>query len=136
VYVRFDEIEETLKICDTQASLTTSVSSVSGGSQKIQPTVPLAPVAAQHQQLTFEPFVAADVAACFVSIPRRRILELARSGAIPAHPLGEGQRRTWRFRLSELEQYLLSFCNPVSNRDKVRVAVSREIGGRNVKDSR
>jgi hypothetical protein len=29
-------------------------------------------------------------------------LELARKGELPAHPLGNGTRRIWRFRLSEL----------------------------------
>jgi Helix-turn-helix domain len=50
----------------------------------------------------FEPFVDADVVADFLSVKRRRALEWARSGEIPAHPLGSGQRRIWRFRLSEI----------------------------------
>lgn len=49
-----------------------------------------------------EPFVDAESAAAFLSLRRRRVLELARQGQIPAHPLGEGKRREWRFRLSEL----------------------------------
>jgi hypothetical protein len=51
---------------------------------------------------TLERFVDADEAATFLSIKRRRILELARSGKLPGHPIGEGARRVWRFRLSEL----------------------------------
>ncbi len=49
-----------------------------------------------------EPFVDAKQAAEFLCLRPRRVLELARKGAIPSHPLGEGQRRVWRFRLSEL----------------------------------
>ena len=49
-----------------------------------------------------ERFVDAVRAASFLSLSPRRILTLARSGAIPAYPLGNGQRRVWRFRLSEL----------------------------------
>lgn len=49
-----------------------------------------------------ESFVDADRAAEFLVITRRRLLELARAGAIPAHPLGSGRRKTWRFRLSEI----------------------------------
>lgn len=49
-----------------------------------------------------EPFVDAVVAAEFLKIKRRRILELARAGVLPSYPLGEGVRRVWRFRLSEL----------------------------------
>lgn len=49
-----------------------------------------------------EPFVAAEVAATFLCITRRRVLEMARAGEIPAHPIGQGNRKQWRFRLSEL----------------------------------
>jgi hypothetical protein len=49
-----------------------------------------------------EPFVDADEVANFVSLTRRRILELARAGKLPAYPLGDGQRCVWRFRLSEI----------------------------------
>ena len=53
-----------------------------------------------------ERFVDADEAAKFLSLNRRRILELARAGKLPAHPIGEGARRLWRFRLSELAKAL------------------------------
>ncbi len=49
-----------------------------------------------------EPFVDADEAGRFLSLRPRRVLELARKGIIPAHPLGDGLRKVWRFRLSEL----------------------------------
>jgi len=49
-----------------------------------------------------EPFVDADVAAAFLSITPRRLKNLARAGKLPAHPLGDGQRRVWRFRISEI----------------------------------
>ena len=49
-----------------------------------------------------EPFVAADVVAEFLSITRRRVLEMSRAGEIPAHPIGHGRRKQWRSRLSEL----------------------------------
>ena len=51
---------------------------------------------------TLEAFVDADEAAKFLSLNRRRILELARAGKLPGHPIGDGARRVWRFRLSEL----------------------------------
>jgi hypothetical protein len=53
-----------------------------------------------------EPFVDAVTAANFLSIRPRRVLEMARSHEIPAHPIGSGGRKTWRFRLTELEQCL------------------------------
>jgi hypothetical protein len=49
-----------------------------------------------------EPFVDATKAAEFLSLRPRRILELARARQIPAHPVGMGKRKQWRFRLSEL----------------------------------
>jgi hypothetical protein len=49
-----------------------------------------------------EPFVDAIRAAEFLSLTPRRILELARTAQIPAHPVGAGRRKQWRFRLSEL----------------------------------
>ena len=61
----------------------------------------------EHNQISTqdpqpEPFVDATKAAEFLSLRPRRVLELARQGAIPGHPLGTGERRVWRFRLSEL----------------------------------
>jgi hypothetical protein len=51
---------------------------------------------------TLEGFVDADEAAKFLFLKRRRILELARAGKLPGHPIGDCARRVWRFRLSEL----------------------------------
>ena len=56
----------------------------------------------------FEPFVDADEAAKFLSLARRRVLELARAGNLPGHPIGDGARRVWRFRLSELAAAVVS----------------------------
>jgi hypothetical protein len=36
------------------------------------------------------------------------VLEMARAGEIPAHPIGRGKRKTWRFRLSELADAIAS----------------------------
>ena len=58
--------------------------------------------AGSHGPPTPEPFVDAVRAGEFLSLRPRRVLELAREGAIPAYPLGDGGRSVWRFRLSEL----------------------------------
>lgn len=50
-----------------------------------------------------EPFVDATTAGTFLHLRPRRVLELARQGVLPAYPLGDGKRRVWRFRLSELD---------------------------------
>jgi hypothetical protein len=59
-----------------------------------------------------ESFVDADEAGKFLSLNRRRILELARAGKLPAHPIGDRERRVWRFRLSELAAAVSSTEKP------------------------
>ena len=54
------------------------------------------------KQETPERFVDADEAAKFLSVPRRRVLDLALAGQLPSHPIGRGTRRTRLFRLSEI----------------------------------
>ncbi len=49
-----------------------------------------------------ELFVDARRVAEWLGITPRRVLEMARRGQIPGHPLGAGSRKTWRFRLSEV----------------------------------
>ena len=51
---------------------------------------------------TPERFVDADEAAKFLSLTRRRVLDLARAGKLPCYPIGDGARRTRLFRLSEI----------------------------------
>jgi excisionase family DNA binding protein len=53
-----------------------------------------------------EPFVDAERAAAFLSLERKTLLELARKGRLPGYPIGAGQRRMWRFRLSELAHWM------------------------------
>ena len=53
-------------------------------------------------RLEHEAFVDAVVVGEFLQLRRRRVLELARKGVIPAYPVGTGSRRVWRFRLSEV----------------------------------
>ena len=53
---------------------------------------------------SFEPFVDEFVVARFLQISERRVLEMARKNQIPAHPLGN-QRKTWRFRMSEMDAH-------------------------------
>ena len=54
-----------------------------------------------------EPFVDADQAGIFLRLERRRVLQLARQGKLPAYPIGDGLRKIWRFRLSELAAAML-----------------------------
>jgi len=61
-----------------------------------------------HPNGELEPFVDAMEAGKFLGLRPRHVLELARRGALPAYPLGDGERRVWRFRLSELASALCS----------------------------
>jgi hypothetical protein len=58
--------------------------------------------------ITHEQFVDGQRAADFLGLPRKTLLNLARRGSVPAHPLGDGMRHTWRFRLSELASWVQS----------------------------
>jgi excisionase family DNA binding protein len=57
---------------------------------------------------TQEQFVDGQRAAEFLGLPRKTLLNLARRGSVPAHPIGDGVRHTWRFRLSELASWIES----------------------------
>ena len=58
-----------------------------------------------------EYFVDAAEAAKFLGLNRRTVLKMARDGNIPAHPLGDGSRKLWRFLLSELDEWMRSRVN-------------------------
>jgi Helix-turn-helix domain len=55
-----------------------------------------------------EPFVNASEAGSFVKLHPATVLRLAREGALPGHPVGNGARKRWRFLLSELQTWLTS----------------------------
>ncbi len=61
-----------------------------------------------HANSNFMPeyFVDADEAAKFLILDPRTVQNKARLGVIPAHPLGDGPRKTWRFLLSELSAWM------------------------------
>jgi excisionase family DNA binding protein len=53
-----------------------------------------------------ERFITADEGADFLGLHPRTVQRLAREGVIPAHPLGNGVRKRWRFLISELDSWL------------------------------
>ena len=74
------------------------IEGTTGKAERLRPQLAVA----TGQQAHFpEPFVDAEKASAFLCRPRR-VLELACAGSIPAYPLGIGQRRVWRFRLTEV----------------------------------
>lgn len=69
---------------------------------------------------TFEPFIDEHAVAEFLDLTPRRVLELARKGELPAHPIGN-VRKTWRFRLSEIEAH---FNRPAENQRSATIALA------------
>lgn len=62
-------------------------------------------------QGTIEQYVSPEEAAAFLKTNRLKIIRMARSGCLPAHSLGTGKRRQWRFKLSELDQHMQGGIN-------------------------
>jgi hypothetical protein len=58
------------------------------------------------QAASLEPFVSAERAAEFLALSRKTLLALARKGYVPGHPVGQGMRKVWKFRLSELDSWM------------------------------
>jgi hypothetical protein len=53
--------------------------------------------------MAFEPFVSAKVAAEYLSISRRHLIQLAREGMAGSYPINPSRiRKTWVFKVSEL----------------------------------
>jgi excisionase family DNA binding protein len=53
-----------------------------------------------------EPYIEAGRAADYLSMSRKTLLKKARMGRLPAHPIGDGRKKMWRFRLSELDRWM------------------------------
>jgi excisionase family DNA binding protein len=58
-----------------------------------------------------EHYVTSDEVASFLKLNLRTVQRLAREGTIPAHPFGEKNRKTWRFLLSELDEWMRAKVN-------------------------
>jgi len=54
-------------------------------------------------------FLTANEAAQYLGgLHPRTVTAWAREGYIPAYPIGEGRRRLWRFRVNDLQAWMLS----------------------------
>jgi hypothetical protein len=58
-------------------------------------------------------FLNADEAAEVLRMDSRTLVRWARLGQVPAHPLGEGKRRLWRFIETELISWLAERGTPL-----------------------
>jgi excisionase family DNA binding protein len=50
-------------------------------------------------------------AATYLGLDEKTITRWARQGYLPAHPLGEGKRKFWRFLENELAEWLAAKTN-------------------------
>lgn len=77
--------------------------------QHVTPDIPTngSETAFRTERTTLEPFVDAERAGEFLQLQPRRVLQLARQDKLPAYPIGDGKRKVWRFRLSELAATML-----------------------------
>ncbi len=50
-------------------------------------------------------------AAAYLGLDVKTVTRWARQGYLPAHPLGEGKRKFWRFFESELSEWLVAKTN-------------------------
>ena len=57
-------------------------------------------------------------AAEFLAMSRKTLLALARKGHVPGHPVGQGVRKVWRFRLSELDSWMRTEVLSASHRGR------------------
>lgn len=53
-----------------------------------------------------EPYIDSREAAVFLRLSAKTLTRLARKGVVPAHAIGDGTRRRWRFLKSELDFWM------------------------------
>jgi hypothetical protein len=100
------------------------------GSEVLREVQPLPQAARANDP---ERFVDSAVAAKFLSIQRRQLLQLPREGKLPAYPIGDGQRRLWRFRLSDLAKIagasrVMGLHRQIQIGRPLRLAIYRQLG--------
>jgi excisionase family DNA binding protein len=65
-------------------------------------------------------------AASYLSVAVKTLNEWARLEKIPAYPWGDGRRKTWRFKLSELDEWMQRRINSVRRPPLSERTVRRE----------
>jgi hypothetical protein len=72
----------------------------------------------------FEPFVSAERIAEFLG--RRQVVQMARTGALPAHPISGQKRHIWVFRISEVSGHIAERCTIIALGSPNRRRVERK----------
>ena len=79
-------------------------------------------VGAAPAQAAIEYFVDACEIARMLGIDHRTVQQMARDGALPAYPLGEGMRKTWRFLPSQVHEWMQRRVNSEGQMRQVTLA--------------
>ncbi|QNI30823.1 helix-turn-helix domain-containing protein [Alloacidobacterium dinghuense] len=64
-------------------------------------------------QPQFEPLVSAEVAGKYLGFSGEKVRQMAREGTIPCVPFPGRKRTVWRFRISDLQEYVTKISNGV-----------------------
>jgi len=73
-----------------------------------------------------EPYVDVTRAATYLAVAVKTLNEWARQRKIPAYQWGDGIRKTWRFKLSELDEWMQQRINSVRRPPLSERSVGRE----------
>jgi len=73
-----------------------------------------------------EPYVDVKRAASYLAVAVKTLNEWARLEKIPAYPWGDGLRKTWRFKLSELDEWMQGRINSARRPPLPERSVGRE----------
>ena len=65
-------------------------------------------------------YLNAQQAAEFLGISPKKLMQLARAHRVPAYGLGDGLRKMWRFRRSELDSWMQSEVHSGSDQGRLQ----------------
>jgi excisionase family DNA binding protein len=67
-----------------------------------------------------EPYLDARQAAEYLGISPKKLLQMARAHKVPAYGLGNGLRKMWRFKRSELDSWMQSEVHSGSDQGRIQ----------------
>jgi excisionase family DNA binding protein len=75
---------------------------------------------ASSQRSFCEPYLDSRQAAEYLRISPKKLQRLARSHSLPAYGIGDGRRKMWRFRRSELDSWMQSEVHSGSDQGRIQ----------------
>ena len=105
-------------MCYVSGSVTRSEDTMSSQPNPVTPVISVT--------ATPEPYVDVKRAASYLAVAVKTLNEWARLQKIPAYQWGDGVRKTWRFKLSELDEWMGRRINSVRRPPLSERSVRRE----------